>query len=150
MKQYSAKHLAVGFAALALSACTTGSATRTSGVIYQPTNAAAVQILFEKPTRPYDIIGQVGSRAANLASDDAIYRAMQKEAAEIGASAILVQGAGIEQETPWGYQGGYQRSRALALRWKDAGGGSAYSVTPTSVKPTTPRATQIIPAGVGQ
>lgn len=149
MKQYSAIRLAVGFAALAVSACTTGSATRTSGVIYQPTNAAAVQILFEKPTRPYDIIGQVGSRAARLASDDAIYRAMQKEAAEIGANAILVQGAGIDLETPWGYQA-YQRARALALRWKDAGGGSAYSVTPTSVKPTTPRATQIIPVGVGQ
>lgn len=149
MKQVSAKLFTAGLAALALSACTTGSATRTSSAIYQPTSAAAVQILFEKPARPYEIIGQVGSRAANLASDDAIYRAMQKEAAEIGANAIYIQGAGIEQETPWGYEG-YQRARALALRWKDAGGGSAYSVTPTSVKPTTPRATQIIPVGVGQ
>ncbi len=138
-----------GLATLALSACTTGSATRTSGVIYQPTNAAAVQILFEKPSRPYEVIGQVGSRAARLASDDAVYRAMQKEAAELGANAILVQGAGIEQENPWGANS-YQRSRALALRWKGSGGGGAYSVTPTSVKPTTPRATQIIPLGAGQ
>ncbi len=149
MKQSSPLLLAAGLATLALSACTTGSATRTSGVIYQPTNATAVQILFEKPSRPYEVIGQVGSRAASLASDDAIYRAMQKEAAEIGANAILVQGAGIDQEHPWGDYS-YQRSRALALRWKDSGGGGAYSVTPTSVKPTTPRATQIIPSGVGQ
>jgi hypothetical protein len=149
MKQFSATLFTIGLAALALSACTTGSATRTSGVIYQPTSSAAVQILFEKPERPYEIIGQVGSRGANLASDDAMFRAMQKEAAEIGANAIYVQGAGIEQQTPWGNEG-YQRARALALRWKDASGGNAYSVTPTSVKPTTPRATQIIPVGAGQ
>lgn len=149
MKQSSPLLLMAGLAALALSACTTGSATRTSGVIYQPTSSAAVQILFEKPSRPYEVIGQVGSRAARLASDDAIFRAMQKEASEIGANAILIQGAGIEQENPWGANS-YQRSRALALRWKDAGGGNAYSVTPTSVRPTTPRATQIIPVGFGQ
>jgi hypothetical protein len=131
-----------------LQACTTGSATRTSGNVYAPTRSESVQILFEKPTRPYEIIGQVGSKANMWASDDSVYRAMQKEAAEIGAHAILVQGTGIEHEHSWGDS--YQRSKALALRWRDGNpGGSPYSVTPTSVEPTTPRETQIIPQGAG-
>ncbi len=140
---------ALALAIFILTACTTGSATRTSSTIYQPTSSASVQILFERPTRPYEVIGQVGSKGDTLASDDALYRAMQKEAAEIGAHAILVMGAGIEHQSQWGGEN-YQRSRALALRWTEATPSSTYSVTPTSVTPTTPRENQIIPVGSGQ
>ncbi|MDX6765539.1 MAG: hypothetical protein SFU85_01990 [Candidatus Methylacidiphilales bacterium] len=133
---------------LALTSCTTGSAARTSSTLYQPTNSAQVEILFEKPARPYTVIGTVGSKASTLASDDAILRAMQKEAAELGAHAILVQGEGITQVSDW--NGSYQKGRALALRWNEGAPSATYSVTPTSTTPTTPAAEQIIPPNTGQ
>jgi hypothetical protein len=148
MKKIMLTTVMMACALLAIS-CTTGSATRTSSTLYQPTNSAAVQILFEKPTRPYEVIGQVGSKGGIIASDDAMYRAMQKEAAEIGAHAIWMRDSGIDHQQSWGGEN-YQRAKALALRWTDGGSQSVYSVTPTSVTPTTPRENQIIPQGVGE
>lgn len=120
---------------------TVGGGTRTTSTIYQPTNAASIQILFEKPSRPYEIIGQVRGQGGALASDEAIYRAMQKEAAELGADAVLVP-VGVDLIDNYGSK----RANALALRYTDGrGSGHSYSVTPTSVNPTTPAATQVIP-----
>jgi hypothetical protein len=132
-----------------LTACTTGQATRTSSTIYQPTSSKSVEILFEKPDRPYTVIGQVGSQGSLIASDDAMYRSMQKEAAELGAHAIIVQGEGVKHEHDF-WDGSYQRGRALAIRWKGGATQSTYSVTPTNIKPTTPKETQIIPKGAGK
>ena len=133
-----------------LGACTTGSGTRTSADLYQPTDAAAVQILFEKPARPYKIIGQVSSYGAALASEDAVYRAMQKEAAELGAHAILIQGTGVQEVQQWGDEN-HKRAQALALRWTDQKKTTTeYSLTPDSITPTTPEAEQVIPPGVGK
>lgn len=70
-----------------------------------------------------------------------MFRAMQKEAAELGADAILVGGDGIKQENgAW-----KQSSRALAIKWNKGSSKLAYAVTPTSAKPTTPAAEQIVP-----
>jgi len=138
----------VAWVCLGITACTTGSATRTSSTIYQPTNSSQVEILLEKPTRPYTVIGTVGSKGDGLASDDALFRALQKEAAELGAHAVLVQGEGISQVNDF-WNGSYQKSRALALRWNDGASQSTYSVTPTNTNPTTPASEQIIPPGAG-
>lgn len=126
---------------IAIAGCTTGSATRTSSTTYQPTDSSSVEILFEKPDRPYTVIGHVRSDGSDIASDDAVYRAMQKEAAELGANAIIVN------ET---VSGGFmemrnKRAGALAIRWKSGESKKKYAVTPTSTKPTTPEAEQIIP-----
>ncbi len=130
--------------------CTTGSATRTSATLYQPTASSSVEILFEKPARPYKVIGQVSSRGAALASEDAMYRAMQKEGAELGAHAILITSNGIQDVPQWGAEN-YQKARALAIRWTDGkADDQAYAVTPTSTQPTTPKETQVIPRGAGR
>ena len=124
---------------------TTGGGTRTSGTVYQPTDAKSVQILFERPQRPYEVIGQVSSMGGGLASDDAMYRALQKEAAELGAHAVLVQNSGVDFQDNGGF-GGYKKGKALAIRFTDGySSGNSYAVTPTNISPTTPQATQIIP-----
>jgi hypothetical protein len=120
---------------------TVGGGTRASGSIYQPTEASSIQILFERPVRPHEIIGQVRGQGGFLASDEAVYRSMQKEAAELGAHAILVP-VGVDLID--GY--GSKRANALAIRYKDGrSSGETYAVTPTSTKPTTPEANQIVP-----
>jgi hypothetical protein len=124
---------------------TTGGGTRTSGMVYQPTDAASIQIIWERPTRPYEIIGQVSSTGGGLASDDAVYRAMQKEAAELGAHAILIQGGGVDYHAE-SMGSFYKHSTALAIRYTDGyGSNGQYALTPTNVNPTTPQAEQIIP-----
>ena len=63
---------------------TSGSGARTASHVYQPTISSNVEIFVEKPTKPYYVIGTVGSRGGEDASMDALIRAMQKEAAERG------------------------------------------------------------------
>jgi hypothetical protein len=128
---------------ITLTSCTTGSATRTSKEIYQPTDSASVEILFEKPTRPYKVIGFVGSHSSSMASDDAVFRAVQKEAAEIGAHAVLISDGIDHKESYWE---SHKKAKALAIRWSDEKANTKrLAVTPTSTEPTTPEAEQIIP-----
>ena len=47
----------------------------------QPTQSSHVEILFREPTRPFTMIGPVSSFGAPLAAENAMYRAIQKEAA---------------------------------------------------------------------
>lgn len=130
-------------ALLVLTGCTTGQATRTSSNVYQPTDATKVQIFVEKPERAYEVVGLVGSKADGYASDDAVIRAMQKEAAELGANAIYMKGdIGVEHDV---LGGKLKSARAVAIRWKTKSDDKAIAVTPTSNKPTTPKEEQIIP-----
>ena len=143
MKLLALKFFLIGVFSLMIVSCgTIGGATRTSKTVYQPTNAASVEILWKEPRRPYDVIGQVRSNGGCLASDDAVYRSMQKEAAELGAHAILIQGQGVGL---WN-DCGDKIARALAIRYTDGHGSNhQYAVTPTSTQPTTPQAEQIVP-----
>src|SRR4249919_2968608 len=98
-----------------LSACTTGSGTRTSRRLYQPTKSSDVEMLFTQPTRPFTVVGPVSSFGAPIAAENAMYRAVQKEAAELGANAIIVEGPGIGRNYD-----GFRRGKALqalAIRW---------------------------------
>ena len=120
---------------------TSGSGARTASHVYQPTISSNVEIFVEKPTKPYYVIGTVGSRGGEDASMDALIRAMQKEAAELGAHAIIIwTNQGINS------QEGIQSMQATAIRWQDEKMNTVpIPVTPTSTVPTTPAAEQVVP-----
>ena len=71
-----------------------------------------------------------------------MYRAVQKEAAELGAHAIIVEGPGIGRNYD-----GFRRGKALqalAIRWGTEGQGSGpHALSPTSTVSTTRDATYI-------
>jgi hypothetical protein len=134
----------LAIASVILSSCTTGSGTRTSRRLYQPTNSADVEILFREPTRPFIVVGPVSSFGAPIAAENAMYRAIQKEAAELGAHAIIVEGLGIGRNYD-----GFRRGKALqalAIRWgtEDQGTGP-HALSPISTVSTTRAANQVIP-----
>jgi hypothetical protein len=85
----------LAIASVLLSACTIGSGTRTSRRLYQPTKSSDIEILFREPTRPFTVVGPVSSFGAPIAAENAMYRAVQKEAAELGANAIIIEAPGI-------------------------------------------------------
>ena len=128
-----------------LSACTMGSGTRTSRRLYQPTQSSDVEILFREPTRPFTVVGPVSSLGAPLAAENAMYRAVQKEAAELGANAIIIEGVGIGPN-----YNGFRRGKALqalAIRWgTEYQGRGPHALTPTSTVSTTRDANQVIPS----
>ena len=131
--------------AVALPACTMGSGTRTSRRLYQPTKSSDVEILFREPTKPFTVVGPVSSLGAPLAAENAMYRAVQKEAAELGANAIIIQGPGIGPN-----YNGFRRGKALqalAIRWgTEYQGRGPHALTPTSTVSTTRDANQVIPS----
>jgi hypothetical protein len=131
--------------AVALPACTMGSGTRTSRRLYQPTKSSDVEILFREPTKPFTVVGPVSSLGAPLAAENAMYRAVQKEAAELGADAVIVEGPGIGPN-----YNGFRRGKALqalAIRWsaEDQGRGP-HALSATSTVSTTRDANQVIPS----
>ena len=134
----------VTITAVILSACRMGSGTRTSRRLYQPTQSSHIEILFREPTRPFIIVGPVSSFGAPLAAENAMYRAVQKEAAELGADAVIVEGSGIGRNYD-----GFRRGKALqalAIRWgTEYQGRGSHALTPTSTVSTTRHANQVIP-----
>ncbi len=130
-----------------LASCTIGSGTRTSRRLYQPTQAANVEILFREPAQPYTVVGPVSSRGDSLASENAMYRAVQKEAAELGADAVLVAGAGVTRAYDIYGTEGSKTLQCLAIKWgQDDQGVGPHALTATSTRSTTPGANQVIPA----
>ena len=132
-------------ASVILSACTTGSGTRTSRRLYQPTQSSEVEILFREPTRPFTVVGPISSFGAPIAAENAMYRAVQKEAAELGANAIIVEGPGIGRNYD-----GFRRGKALqalAIRWgTEYQGRGPHALSATSTVSTTPDSNQVIPS----
>jgi hypothetical protein len=91
------------------------------------------------------VVGPVSSFGAPIAAENAMYRAVQKEAAELGANAIIVEGPGIGRNYD-----GFRRGKALqalAITWRaeDQGRGP-HALSPTSTVSTTPDSNQVIPA----
>ena len=135
----------LAIASVLLSACTIGSGTRTSRRLYQPTKSSDIEILFREPTRPFTVVGPVSSFGAPIAAENAMYRAVQKEAAELGANAIIIEGPGIGPN-----YNGFRRGKALqalAIRWGiENQGRGPHALTSTSTVSTTRDANQVIPS----
>jgi len=87
------------------------SATRIGGANYLSTNAEQVQVFFSEESvgREFDVIGRVtaqvtsGTTFTNV-SEDSLIRRLKREAASIGAHAIVI--ASLEDgSVPWAVQG---------------------------------------------
>lgn len=107
--------------ALYVVGCASGEATRTSATHYAPTAPSSVEVLFEKPTRTYEVIGFVSGKGANMSSQSDVFEAMRNEAAKIGADAIIMR-SDIEEQTA--YTGNptlpvaaWKQGTAIAIRW---------------------------------
>lgn len=128
-----------------LSSCTLGSGTRTCRRLYQPTDARTVEMLFREPKNPYIIIGPVSAFGSQLAAENAVYRAVQKETAELGGDAVLIDGPGLKP-----FNDGFRQGKilqGLAIKWgKDEDSAGVRALNPTSTSSTTRKAVQDIPA----
>lgn len=103
---------------VALQACVTGEATKTSSRNYTSTSPSSVQLLFEKPSRKYEVIGHVSSQGARASSRDANFRMLQTQAAKLGADAVLVQGTGVADVQEWG-EYNHKAADGLAIKWRN-------------------------------
>jgi hypothetical protein len=79
-------------AAILLCGCTRGYKTVIGGESYAPVPIEKVAVLLQFPAdeTTYKVIGIVSSHGAALASDDAVYRKLQKSSADLGADAVVV------------------------------------------------------------
>jgi hypothetical protein len=71
-----------------------GSKTRLTDTVYAPVPAAIVKVLFEKPDRPYEVIGVVSADGGTWTTPGQLYKKLQKCAADLGADAVLITGEG--------------------------------------------------------
>jgi hypothetical protein len=82
--------------ALALVACAQGGRVA-MGNRYAPVAVEKVQILFQPPPWQSEQIGIVTSLGAQVASDATVYEELQRQAAALGADAVLVTSSGMRQ-----------------------------------------------------
>ncbi len=79
---------------------------------YQSVPVENVMILFAAPNREYDQIGLVSSIGGMFASDGDMFKKMQKEAAQIGADAIIVR----TEDKRGPYE--YPKTNAIVIKYK--------------------------------
>jgi hypothetical protein len=93
------------------------------------------------------VIGPVSSFGGPLAAENAMYRAIQKEAAELGADAVIVEGPGIVRNEIYGLARRGKALQALAIRWgTEYQGRGPHALSATSTVSITPDSNQVIPA----
>ena len=103
---------------IAVGGCVTGTAVQTGDHTYPPVaNWQAIKIVFEKPTRPYDVIGPVSALGAPAAQERAVYDMLRQQAAKLGADEVIV---GSTAATAYrdGFSHGKQNS-GLAIKFTD-------------------------------
>lgn len=106
--------------ALAVSGCVTGTAVQTGDHTYAPrADWAGVKLYFEKPTRPYEVVGPVSALGAPAAQERAIYDMLKQQAASLGADAVLVGGS-----MSTAYRDGFfhgKKNSGIAIKFTDRG-----------------------------
>lgn len=97
------------------------------GQKYPPVAPEHVVILFEQPSKKYEVIGLVSALGGAWTSDGVMFKSMQKSAAALGADAIIVRselGSGMSanngsvvvlQQQNSGF--GYPKNSASAIKF---------------------------------
>lgn len=80
---------------------------------YPPVAVESVMILFQPPTREYDQIGLVSALGGLFTSDGDMFKKMQKEAAQLGADAIIVRSG--DAHGPYEYP----KTNAIVIKYKN-------------------------------
>ncbi len=101
---------------LPLSGCVTGTAVQTGDHTYPAiADWHSIKILFEKPTRPYEVIGPVSALGAPAAEERAVYDMLKQQGAKLGADAVLVGNPGSNAYVD-GFRNGKKNS-GLAIKY---------------------------------
>ncbi len=79
---------------IVLNGCTYGHSIRFGSEVYAPTKEATVEFLYQRPNRPYKVIGIVSASGAALASSESVVRKLKGAAAKLGADAVILTEAG--------------------------------------------------------
>jgi len=91
-----------------------------------PTDPAGIQILRQKPTRPYEVLAELFVRPEDPSPPtDAIELALRQQAAKFGADAVVVlSGQAVEAGTDYMGGGDFQKTygetiRVQAIKYKE-------------------------------
>jgi hypothetical protein len=76
--------------AILLSACATSGTSAVPGASHQPTDPNKVQVLYQAPSRPYEVIGFVSVDKTIGVSDEDVTRKFREAGAKLGAQAVIV------------------------------------------------------------
>lgn len=109
--------LLMSILSLILVGCTTADVTKTTSKTYAATNAQNIEMIFEKPTRQYEVIGYITGMGDAYTDQNSVFNTMKEKAAELGADAILIKGD--MSAGNWYDTGGWdKKGSALAIKWK--------------------------------
>ena len=104
---------AVLLTAILFGGCVVSGGNRVPGTSYAPTNPDNVQVLYQEPSRRYQVIGFVSIDRAIAGKDSVIDRKFRTVAATMGADAVL-----IDMLPKASYLGAPVQGRAKAIKWK--------------------------------
>ena len=75
--------------------------TKTTKTLYSPTNPTAVEILLNRPERPFIELGTVGATGVNVNETAKMHDTIRAKAAPLGANAVVIMNQGIAGRYLW-------------------------------------------------
>ena len=75
--------------------------TKTTKTLYSPTNPTAVEVLLNRPERPFIELATVGVTGVNVNNTEKMHDTIRAKAAALGADAILIMNQGIAGRYLW-------------------------------------------------
>ena len=111
--------LAACSAALSLDGCTTSGTSAVPGASYPPTDPNKVQVLYQPPSRPYQVIGFVSVDKTIGVENEQVAKKFREAAAKLGAQAVVVEALPvasiISRDNIFSNQA---QGKGKAIRWK--------------------------------
>jgi hypothetical protein len=109
----NSRYILSSLIALAFAGCVISGGNRVPGASYAPTDPEKVTVLYQEPTRPYEVVGFVSVDRAIAGKDSVIERKFRTVAATMGADAVVV-----DMLPKASYVGAPVQGKAKAIRWK--------------------------------
>ncbi len=100
-------------ALVVLCGCATSAGSRVPGKSYAATDPDKVEVFYENPARPYEVVGFVSIERAVAGSDTVIERKYRTVASTMGADAVIVE---ILPKTS--FWGPVVQGKGKAIKWK--------------------------------
>jgi len=75
--------------------------TKTTNAVYGPTDPAAVEILVNRPERPFLELATVGATGVNVNDTAKMHDTIRAKAAALGAEAVVIMNQGIAGRYIW-------------------------------------------------
>ena len=110
MKKKTIKYVSAAIAVATVPCLYGCGSTTVVGHKYPAVPVGSVQVLYQEPKRPYEVIAFVG-RLSGVEHIGADIAGLQKEAAQVGADAVIVTSA--KDMTMWEYA----KANGKAIKW---------------------------------